>query len=226
MDTLLRRQRCVATARTMRGGRASPDAWRMFDEGRDADSVGEVNGLAAVFPQTNPAFSAPSDIAFDLVANAFCFLTAWSERRRPERIEVAPALCDVDLRAPRDSTGHRGPLSRAPRGGPGLLHDGPGVARDIRWPGDTRFAVALTHDVDFLPSGMLDNVVQGGKSILRHRCTSAIRSTPCARAPASRDRCSPDAIPMGACPTSSRRRRDEASARRSRSLWRGGIPPT
>ncbi len=52
----------------------------------------------------------------------------------------------------------------------GSLGDGLGgrYVHDLRWPTDARFAVTLSHDVDFLPSGPFDNVLQGGKTFLRH----------------------------------------------------------
>ena len=37
-----------------------------------------------------------------------------------------------------------------------------------RWPGDRSFALVLSHDVDYLPVGPLDNTVQAVKAVLRH----------------------------------------------------------
>ena len=38
----------------------------------------------------------------------------------------------------------------------------------VEWPGESSYAVVLSHDVDFLPSGLSDNAVQGAKTVLRH----------------------------------------------------------
>ena len=117
-----------------------------------------------------PGFEAPSDIAFDVVANAFYFLSSWSERvtardSRPRqmyansvyaRLGVAQDIVDQYLER----------LMALLDG----LCDRMGVARwaPPEWPDGTGYALVLSHDVDFLPAGLADTLKQGAKSVLRH----------------------------------------------------------
>lgn len=156
-------QRCVAVAHR-------PDAWRMFSERRDATTSDNVQGLAAVLPQRANGFDDSVDIAFDLVANAFYFLSSWSERLGAARAGARQLYADsvaARLRIPQDIVDRyltrlvdalRAACSRA----------GVEPWQPLEWPGSASFALVLSHDVDFLPAGAWDVALQGGKTLLRH----------------------------------------------------------
>jgi hypothetical protein len=147
-----------------------PEAWDFLQGQSDVESRSDDNGLALVFPGTHPKFDGPADISFDLVANAFYFLTSWSERRGSKRLEsrqLHENSVFARLGIPQDIVDRYlerlcSALARLDNG-LGAQHP-----KDGYWPNGARFAVALTHDVDFLPSGVIDNLVQGGKTVLRH----------------------------------------------------------
>ncbi len=156
-------RRCVAIVHR-------PDAWRMFDTDSDVESAGDANGIAAVFPQIDPEFAEPSDIPFDLVANAFYFLSAWSERNSSHRSgsrQLHRTSVFARLGIPQDIVDRYLERLIAALASTGDEPDITGK-QDALWPGGARFAIALSHDVDFLPSGPFDNARQGVKSILRH----------------------------------------------------------
>jgi len=147
-----------------------PEAWGFLDASDEITASGEVEGLAAMFPETVPAFEPPSHIPFDIVANAFFFLSSWPERtgvanaqsRRLyansafSRLGVPQNIVDLYL--------HR------LMNGLDTLCDRLGWPRwaPLEWPGRTTYAVVLSHDIDFIPSGLFDTVVQGLKTLLRH----------------------------------------------------------
>ncbi len=116
---------------------------RLFDGDSDVESTGEANGLAAVFPQTDPAFSGPSDIPFDLVANAFYFLSSWSERKRATRSgsrQLRATSVFARLGIPQDIVDRY--LERL-RTALASLRDGQGGPYENRfdWPSEASFAV-------------------------------------------------------------------------------------
>ncbi len=162
-DSSLPLHRCVAIA-------SRPDAWALFDGDSDVESTGSVNGLATIFSETDPAFSGPSDIPFDLVANAFYFLSSWSDRKRAIRSgsrQLWATSVFAQFGIPQDIVDRYQERLRAALVS---LRDGRGGHYENRfdWPSESSFAVVLSHDVDFLPSGLFENVLQGGKSMLRH----------------------------------------------------------
>jgi hypothetical protein len=162
-DPSLPLHRCIAIAN-------HPDVWGLFDGDSDVESTGNVEGVAAIFPQTNPAFSGPSDIPFDVVANAFYFLSSWSEHKHANEFgsrQLWVTSVFARLGIPQDIVDRYLELLMT---AVALLRDGHGDAYEARfcWPSDASFAVVLSHDVDFLPSGLLDNALQGSKSVLRH----------------------------------------------------------
>lgn len=147
-----------------------PDIWSFFDRhGSVNRAETTASGQRTVFParsgQALPEFS----IEFDLVANAFYFLSSWAERavsNRPSR--QAHAASDfVRLGVPQDIVdrylAHLLELL-------GALCSSIGVPKwpAATWPDGRSFAVALSHDVDFLPVRRLDNTIQGAKTVLRH----------------------------------------------------------
>ena len=66
--------RCLAIAH-------APDAWRLFGGGADVEAAASLDGLPAVLPRLVEGFDARAAARFDVVANAFYFLSSWSERR-------------------------------------------------------------------------------------------------------------------------------------------------
>src|SRR5262245_45876782 len=72
------RDRCLAIAH-------APASWGLFSEGDDVSAAADVDGLVAVLATKSAEFDPETDIAFDIVANAFYFLSSWAERVGAER---------------------------------------------------------------------------------------------------------------------------------------------
>lgn len=155
--------RCIAIAH-------HPGAWRLFETSEDVQAAHETRDLQVVFPESSPEFSSLVDIPFDLVANAFYFLSSWSERltlRRSGSRQLHANSCFARLGIPQDIVDRyverlRGAIDALPAGRAVLSKPA------SPWAHGRDFALALSHDVDFLPGGAVDNLVQGGKSVLRH----------------------------------------------------------
>jgi hypothetical protein len=146
-----------------------PEAWELPRREPD-DSIGRVGGLAVISPQRLDSPDSNATIGFDLIANAFYFLSSWPER------------------AARDKTQTRGLYSRSIYGRCGVPQDIvdlyldyvvkalEGVCQQVNvspwpdrvWPANTEYGVVLSHDIDFIPHGLVDTAKQGLKSILRH----------------------------------------------------------
>lgn len=147
----------------------SPVSWDYLSRSHDPSAASLAEGLTAIFPHRAPHATAAEDIAFDLIANAFYFLSSWSERlTRPDgnsRRLYADSVF-ARLAVPQDIVDQY--LQRLVERVNGLCgrlgHPGWSVPR---WPQGFDYAVVLSHDVDFLPARWWDNVVQGGKSVLR-----------------------------------------------------------
>lgn len=155
--------RCLAIAHC-------PDSWR-FLAGRDNIAAARtLDGLPALFSETASRFEPPADMPFDVVANAFYFLSSWSERRESEtghmrRLHSTSVYARSDL--PQNIVDLY--LDRIMN----LLNaicDRQEIERwtGIEWPTRATHAVVLSHDIDFIPSGILDVVKQGAKTVLRH----------------------------------------------------------
>ncbi|MEA3275197.1 MAG: polysaccharide deacetylase family protein [Pseudomonadota bacterium] len=147
-----------------------PAAWVFFEGDTDVETAREVEGLAIVLSRTGSLCPDPCRIAFDLVANAFYFLTSWSERRasRDESSrQLHAASVYARLGVPQDIVDRYVERLSAAIGKVwnGQFQSAQAAAR---WPGGGTFAVALSHDVDFLPVHPLDNATQAAKSVLRH----------------------------------------------------------
>ena len=113
-----------------------------------------------------------SDVAFDLVGSAFFFLASCSERMAVSRRDagnrglyadsiyrlsgVPQTIVDryLHLLTSRIDTALSG-LCRALR-------------EPIIWPESARFAIVLSHDVDFLADNITDTFAQAGRTALRH----------------------------------------------------------
>jgi hypothetical protein len=146
-----------------------PAAWDRLDGSAQIERAqpGDDNP-ALVFAERSRTRAHGAAIDFDLPANAFYFLSSWAERRGGAarrqlyatsefaRLGIAQDIVDRYLAHLLDRLK---PLTRR-LGAPA----GP----EPSWPGGRSFAVVLSHDVDFLPVRVTDNLVQGVKSILRH----------------------------------------------------------
>jgi hypothetical protein len=143
-------------------------AWEFLEGAGDVTASSVLDDLPVILPHPAAATARAWDLSFDLVANAFFFLTSWSERRGAgtqasrqlfensvyARLGLPQDVVDRYLHALLDR------LDAAAS---------PDVIRRARnWPGDRGFAVVLSHDVDFIPSGIGDMLRQGAKTMLRH----------------------------------------------------------
>jgi hypothetical protein len=115
-----------------------------------------------------PAQSPPAVAAgHDILANAFYFLAAMGERNAAGTRRLYADSVFSRLGIPQDVVDRYVAL---------LLHeldaltDRAGLPRlaKAQWPRGARFVVVLSHDVDFLPSGRTDILVQGAKTFARH----------------------------------------------------------
>lgn len=149
----------------------SPDAWARIDRRQDPTAVESLDSLPVVLAAAPVADAAhPPRFRFDIVANAFYFLASLSERKRRAsagsrslyvdsvfaRLGVPQDVVDRYLQrlaeALEEACARLGAVCWPPR----------------RWPEGGSYAVLLSHDVDFIPSGHADIVKQGAKTILRH----------------------------------------------------------
>lgn len=145
-------------------------AWQLFDDGVDVEQAANVDGLPVVLPLTGMGFDCEQDIRFDLAANAFYFLASWSERVNGTNVDgrqlhthsvftrlgLPQDIVDRYLECLLQRLGHlckRLNIEHLPH---------------VEWPEGARYAVVLSHDVDFLPAGPVDVARQGAKTALRH----------------------------------------------------------
>jgi hypothetical protein len=157
------RDRCLAIAH-------APESWGLFSEGDDVSAATDVDGLVAVLATKSAEFDPETDIAFDVVANAFYFLSSWAERVGAERGQPRRMHADsvfARLRVPQDIVDQyleritARLLARCERSG-----RVPWVSNE--WPQGRRFALVLSHDVDFVPTDLADTLKQGVKTVFRH----------------------------------------------------------
>lgn len=156
------RARCVAVTHC-------PAAWTLFDGQGDIGGSVLVDGLPVVLGGDAGSASAGSatDMRFDLPANAFYFLSAWSERAAgaPRRLYAHSVYQRLEL--PQDIVDRYLALLvqrvqdlRRRHGWPAW----PGRA----WPGEASHAVVLSHDVDFLPRRPAEVLAQAARTLMRH----------------------------------------------------------
>jgi hypothetical protein len=109
-------------------------------------------------------------VGCDLVVNAFYFLSSWAERRdsgTSSSRQLHATSEFVRLGVPQDIVDrYLRHLLDALRAHCACIGAPPWPAPE--WPGGHSFAMVLSHDVDFLPVGPLDNLTQGAKTVLRH----------------------------------------------------------
>lgn len=147
-----------------------PEAWRALEGTRDVQCGTDVEGLRTAFGERPAQQGVKWDVPFDLPANAFFFLSSWSERLARNQQEsralygnsiyarLAIPQNIVDLYLERLLAELRRLCDRL----------GMPAWKRLTWPGGSQYAVVLSHDVDFLPQGTLDLAKQGAKTFLRH----------------------------------------------------------
>ncbi|WP_031430522.1 polysaccharide deacetylase family protein [Methylomicrobium agile] len=146
-----------------------PNAWRLFEGTDDVDSADPNDGLPLVFPQRAANLEMPH-IPFDLAANAFYFLSSWTERRTRKAEQTRrlyPDSAFARLEIPQDI------VDRYLETLDGSLQQvcerlGRIDWRRSVWPKGASYALVLSHDVDFVPYGFWDIAKQGAKTVLRH----------------------------------------------------------
>jgi hypothetical protein len=155
--------RCLAIAHC-------PKSWELFDGDSDIEASANVDGLTTVFPETVPSFDQHSDIPFDIVANAFYFLSSWSERlesntKQTRNLYSSSIFARLDV--PQDIVDQYLNLLIK------QLHthcDRLKIKKlsPLEWPHGASHALILSHDVDFIPANFIDIAIQGAKTVLRH----------------------------------------------------------
>jgi hypothetical protein len=155
--------RCLAIAHC-------PGAWKLFEHGVRRESATTVDGLQVVLPDVASGFGSPADIAFDMIANAFYFLSSWDERTGPRPATTRNSYSSsvyARLGIPQDIVDRY--LERLVARLDALC-DRHAVARwkAVEWPAGASHAVVLSHDVDFIPRGPADTALQAAKTALRH----------------------------------------------------------
>jgi hypothetical protein len=144
-------------------------AWSILGEGQDFRDWVCVRGLPVLCASQSEKSGPDYDIGFDLAANAFYFLSSWAERGEAGS-SVRPMFSESvfgKLRIPQDIVDrylsllleYLKAIPKAPSRA--------GTATSC-WAAGRRFAVVLSHDVDYLPSGLVDVLSQGARTVLRH----------------------------------------------------------
>ncbi|NUM53876.1 MAG: hypothetical protein HUU46_09560 [Candidatus Hydrogenedentes bacterium] len=152
----------------------SARAWDFFGEAADVGRAATVQGLRVVFDEFCENPNTPDAISFDLVANAFYFLSSWSERVPSERDRGTRALyadsvfrrLDIPQTVVDDYASLlMGALSKS---APTVLDR---ISGTRRWLDGSAFAVVISHDEDFIPRNLADTITMGAKSVLRQLIT-------------------------------------------------------
>jgi hypothetical protein len=147
------------------------EAWRYFDGTTQVARMEDFDGLPVVFAARPGQAMRSSDIGVDLAANAFYFLSSWSERcvRGPStssrQLHVTSDF--VRLGVPQDVV-DRYLAYLIDRLHALCAKCGTPTWPEPAWPGEASFAVVLSHDVDYVPVRPLDNTLQAVKAVLRH----------------------------------------------------------
>jgi hypothetical protein len=147
-----------------------PKSWQLFDSHADIGAITHIYGLTTVFPEQAPDFDPQSDIPFDIVANAFYFLSSWSERVASNKEQTRSIYSNsifARFNVPQDIVDQYLDLLIK------QLHalcDRLEIEKwnSLEWPQGASHALVLSHDVDFIPANFIDIAKQGAKTILRH----------------------------------------------------------
>lgn len=147
-----------------------PSAWQFFRQEGRVGTVDTSAGIPNVLPGGVLQSQQGSDIRVDLFANAFFFLTSWSERHETDsdstrglylrsvfqQYGVAQDAVDIyldELSRGLSTCCERSNIS---------------VWRRPEWPEGREYAVVLSHDVDFIPANRAEIIKQGAKTLGRH----------------------------------------------------------
>lgn len=148
----------------------STRAAEFFDRNERVSTVTDCDGLQLLFHERENSYTGDCDVACDVIANAFYFLAAWEEQKLSgtdgglrhlfsqsvfQRLGIAQSVVD-DYFAVFEQ---RLDLALAT-----LDVDRP---RKPAWPEGATFAVVLSHDVDFIPSGYGESLMKGFKTVAR-----------------------------------------------------------
>ena len=147
-----------------------PQSWLVFDGPTDIEAQDASGSLPIVLPRRAAGFSGCCDVDFDLVANAFYFLSSWSERvgRDPTgNRQLHANSVFVRLGLPQDIV-DRYLDCLLDRIGRACESIGACPWPRPAWPGGSEYALVLSHDVDFIPAGPGDIALQGAKTVMRH----------------------------------------------------------
>ncbi len=155
--------RCLAIAHCQ-------ESWQFFDDQDDIETIANTYGFATAFPQQVTGFDAASDIPFDIIINAFYFLSSWSERLESKKGQTRSLYSTSifgRLNIPQDIVDQYLELIMSRLHG---LCDRLGLKTwsSSQWPQGTSYALILSHDVDFIPAGFTDIAIQGAKTVVRH----------------------------------------------------------
>ncbi len=156
-------ERCLAVAHC-------PESWLFLESHAAIEAAVAVDGSIVLFPKTAAGFETALNIPFDLAANAFYFLSAWSERLGPDKDETRSLYSNsifARLGVPQDIVDqYLDALMTQLHALCGRLETEPWHA--LAWPQDAAYALILSHDIDFIPANLIDIVKQGAKTVLRH----------------------------------------------------------
>ena len=149
----------------------SPEAWQRLAAAQStvADDY-RLNGLHLPAGSESVLAAERFDMSFDVLVNAFFFLASCSERgqvaagvRRHLYADSVFAKCGIPLNIVDQYLELLlNKLSEC------FIRTGAPAWPKPKWPGGGAFAVALSHDVDFLPENAADMAVQFAKTFLRH----------------------------------------------------------
>jgi len=147
-----------------------PEAWARIAAGGPLERPVPVDGVQVVLGKVGSPASqsgAGDSIDFDLLANTFFFLSSAFERGGASSRKLYGDSPFARLGVAQDIVDRYLALMRRHLD---ALADQVGTARFGAHGGapGARFAVVLSHDVDFLPSGSTDVLVQGAKTLARH----------------------------------------------------------
>jgi hypothetical protein len=147
-----------------------PGAWAFLGRDSEPTEIGDADGLQIAFPHRAAGFQRAPDLPFDIVANAFFFLSSWAERvgaakNRARHLYADSIYARMGV--------HQDIVDRYLDRVMALLNalcDRVGTPRwsPPEWPQGADYALVLSHDVDFLPANLGDTLKQGAKTVMRH----------------------------------------------------------
>lgn len=147
------------------------EAWAFLEGTGDVTCASRVNGLDVVLPGLPARFASHGEIGFDLLANAFYFLSSWSERRggaAPVGRQLHDASAFARLGVKQDVVDDYLRLLVQRLSALCTRLGATPPAFGLPWPRGATHAVVLSHDVDFLPKGVRGLAAQAARTVLRH----------------------------------------------------------